>query len=127
MSVQVLKVDWPFNAEPPKMYCPVCGTRLDEEEGKYCEHVDFIFLPEVDDFHHVSAEFQPIVDGIRKVIEDAEEDSDDELASIHDKLLEMDDLGTNVLIEMTTSGMACGPTSFTVLYGFGLYKESSND
>ncbi len=123
MSVQVVKIDWPFNAEPPKLFCPVCGTHVDEEAGTYCEHVDYIFLPEVDDFHYVSTNFQPFVNEIQEVIEQAEEDSDDALASVHEKLLQIDDHGTNLIMEVTTSGMACGPTSFTVLYGFDLYKE----
>lgn len=123
MSVQVLKIDWPFGAEPPKLFCPACGTLVDDENEHYCEHVEFIFIPETDDFHYESDGFKEISEVFRNAIDNAEEDSDESLVTMHEKLLELDDQGASFIMDVTTSGMACGPVSFKVLYGFTLYKN----
>lgn len=91
--------------------CPVCGDIIISEDGETtdpCKHVKFIFLDSVGEFSVMRLPGEGIADKIKEAL--WEGDWDDVVKA---KLIPK---GVSVL-ELTESGLACGPVSFVTLIG----------
>ena len=99
-----------YSGMPADVYCPVCGQALytQKEDATSCEHVVFSYLPDIGEFDYVASYLEAQVDSI---MEQAEDDKDREPVDI---LLEQLDSTSILCFSITTSGVACGPTSSTV-------------
>jgi hypothetical protein len=95
------------------LHCPKCGAQQDPESSTYCQHVTFVYLPRYD-FEYVAPDFQNTV----ALILNKAAESDD--SDVEDLLLDLPSTGTNFVVEVLSSGISCGPSSFRVLYGFEL-------
>ena len=115
--MQMLEIDWGLGADAPKIFCPVCGELEDPENTDYCTHVTFVYLPGYDEFDYVADSFTTVVDELRST-HDAQSDEDD--ATVLALLEKLPSTGTNFILQLSSGGMACGPTGFTAIYGFNL-------
>ena len=84
---------------------------------KPCKHLEFMFVGACADFEHRSKRFE------KAWGKAAEADEDFEHCFDRDALGAMGYDETLVVFEVTTSGMACGPVSDTVSYGFQMEVE----
>lgn len=92
--------------ESPKFHCPLCGAEVFTEGGeptdKPCEHLLFSFVES--DFFNVAAKLEDVI-----------EDEDSYLfpsdVEFQDKCPDH-----SVLFAFESHGIACGPTSFTVVH-----------
>ncbi len=115
MKNQVLKLSNSFDEDSPLIHCVFCGSEENPEFSDYCEHVTFIYLVEEMVFEHIAPSFEPIVQKLQRELDETDQESDD---TMEQKLLSLPGSSSSFVIEVGASGMACGPTSFTVLYGF---------
>jgi hypothetical protein len=113
---QYVHLDQPFGCDPPLAHCPICGNPsmvVDKIEGGKvtpCDHLAFIFVGEVDAFEYESKDFKKRTAGINK-----------ETLSVSNFKSALKKAGytNNMLaLEITGSGMACGPVSSSVIFGF---------
>ena len=104
-------IDLEFQGDPPNIYCPVCGTVI-HAEGKEpsCEHVVFSYLCDIGEFIYLAPRIE---DMASKLIEKAEDDDLDYEAQI-EAILEKLSSKSILCFSITTTGMACGPTSSAV-------------
>ena len=107
MTIPVINLD--YSGMPADIYCPVCGTPIYAEgRSPSCGHVVFTYITEIGDFDHVSPHMEAQVATIRERAED-----DEHLDPVSTLLGQMD--STSILcFSVTTTGVACGPTSSTV-------------
>jgi transcriptional regulator with XRE-family HTH domain len=117
---QLLELETPFGAPAVDPYCPHCGVqaRLDETGilQAICPHLLFVWIDLVDEFIYETPQFTEL----NKVwSESVDEDAEHDLhhmsvegfaARGYDRQL--------VLLSVTSSGMACGPVSSTLFFGF---------
>jgi hypothetical protein len=116
--MQNIEIDWPFNAEPPEIFCPICSAPIlknGEELNDFCDHVEFVYLDEIGDFLFASKSIAQAVEDAR---EKAENDNDDDFEVI--EFLDARSNPAGFSLALTTSGMACGPVSSTIRVGFDL-------
>ena len=108
---QFAKVEQPFGAEPPVVYCPICGkTTLDYDKPSVCEHLAFIYVGDGQAFIYTSDDFQN-----RTRADDLEEFPYSEIESL---ICDADYNNELLVIEITSGGMACGPVWYTDAFGF---------
>jgi hypothetical protein len=96
-------------------FCPICGkptAKSSDEDPDYtpCEHLAFLYLGLISDFEYRSDDFKKRTealdrkdlnfDNFQKYLEDAGYDN---------RLL---------ALEISQSGIACGPIGFSEIYGF---------
>jgi len=97
-----------------ELKCPVCGeVIITAEEGTsqaLCKHVMFVYLDNVSEFEFVKKGFQKTADKITKAFDEGDCLGWDEIEA---KLLPK---GVSVL-ELTETGLCCGPCSFTMSIG----------
>lgn len=134
----LVTIDWPFDAPPPIIRCPITGRAIapgqdadedyDDDEFTDADPYEdtptllFLYVEDAGEFEYLRAEVQEAIDAKRKQLteEDPENDnlSDFEILSEH-----LDELGDCPLVfNLVTSGMACGPVSFGVYIGLDLYR-----
>lgn len=132
-------IDWPLGATAPNLYCPVTGKpiafgqdaatgedRLGEEpDYTEIESLLFIYLPELSDFVYIKDELREKLEAFKETLlaEDSEVDVDDEIEILQKNLRRFAECPQ--LIQMITSGMACGPVSYSVYFGFDLFAPYS--
>lgn len=132
-------IDWPFGAMAPNLYCPVTAkpivfgqdaatgeNRLGEEpDYTEVETLLFIYLPEISDFVYIKDELREKLEIFKNTLlaEDPGADIDDEMEILQKNLKQFAECPH--LIQMVTSGMACGPVSYSVYFGFDLFAPFS--
>ena len=90
------RLDWPFNADPPELYCP--------------RTLEFVYLRD---------DLRERLEATRARLVAAGADPDDQVDI--EVLLEHTPLGEVPMVyELRTSGMACGPVSHRLWVGFDL-------
>ena len=120
---QWVEFDLPMSDDIFVPACPFCGKKsfkLDKDgvgSVKPCKHLEFMFVGACADFEHRSKRFE------KAWGKAAEADEDFEHCFDRDALGAMGYDETLVVFEVTTSGMACGPVSDTVSYGFQMEVE----
>jgi len=124
---------WRVSLEIPyysfNFYCPLCGTKIiPGEQGESwtispCPHLLFIYDPDMRAFEYLREDLKVKLEkkGVRvgvelEGVEELEEDRD--LLDILKPLLPRN----TVVFELTGSGLACGPTAYTVVVGIE-FKE----
>ena len=117
-----IKVEWPFNAAPPPLFCPACGKRIigsTEVLAEVCPHLDFVHFE--GELEYASESVKALVEALEAKAADADED-----VEVLDELLKVES-ATRFVVSITTSGMACGPISTTVDVGFDMAAELEDD
>ena len=120
----IIRLDWPFNADPPALHCPRTGELVvsdggDEVDQPASPYVTFIYPEVVGEFVYLRSNQKARMDATRAEIAAAGGDPDD-LSDI-ELLLEQVPLGEVPMVyELRTSGMACGPVSHRLWVGFDL-------
>ena len=106
-----------ITAGPEELYCPICGKGLVKAgEGRTyvtpCKHLAFYYLWGYEAFEYQSDDFKNRVKNIEF------EYDEDEYVKFKEYLIKAG-YGNNLLVlELTYGGIACGPTSFTIVVGF---------
>ena len=93
------------------LFCLKCGGLQEPESSSYCGHVTFVYLPQYD-FEYVSPLFKSTAEKMIK------KDETEEDQSIENLLINLPSNGSNLIVEISSLGMGCGPGSFRVLFGF---------
>ena len=108
---------------PADVYCPVCGQALytQKEDATSCEQVVFSYLADIGEFDYVASHLEAQVNSI---MEKAEDDED---ADPVDILLEQLESTSILFFSITTSGVACGPTSSTVYVAVDFCPPGAED
>ena len=108
------------------IYCPVCQHKasIEDENGghefKPCEHLAFVYLPELGEFEYQIDSWQAATDSIELDYFDF-----DNYEDYFTGLIKKSGFNQVLhIIENESSGIACGPTSFTEIYGY-LVSESN--
>ena len=114
MQIPLLEISTTENEDSHFIHCLFCGHQQDPENSSYCQHVAFIYLRSIDEFEHISDEYVEQINKMREALDGAESILD----TVEDQLLKIPASGRNYIVELSSSGLACGPSSFTVLYGF---------
>lgn len=114
MQIPLLEISTTENEDSHLIHCLFCGHQQDPENGSYCQHVAFIYLRSIDEFEHISDEYVEQINKMREALDGAESILD----TVEDQLLKIPASGRNYIVELSSSGFACGPSSFTALYGF---------
>ena len=120
----IIRLDWPFNADPPELYCPRTGELVvsngeDEVKQPASPHVTFVYPEVVGEFVYLRDDLRERLEATRARLVAAGADPDD-LVDI-EVLLEHTPLGEVPMVyELRTSGMACGPVSSRLWVGFDL-------
>ena len=117
MKIQTLTIDWAFDDDLPEIHCPICGETADSENRRFCSHVDFVYLFQYQEFDYIADSFK---EKAVKLQQKVDEKSEARKNKLNELLQNLPSTGTNFIIELKTSGMNCGPESFTVYYGFEL-------
>ena len=121
--MQVVDIDFPFGAHAPDFHCPSCGEVIlsteDLLEQPVCPHVKFVYFYASGEFEYADAEIKKALDGF----DDDEDGDEDSFTHLAKKIKSK----TAVVFSITTSGMACGPTSDTVVVGLDFYAEPGTD
>lgn len=112
-------VDLEWYGDPPVFYCPVCGTAAVTEDGpndEWCSHIKFLY---------VEGEFSFNDKGYENLLtdEDFEESEDDDI-DIVERLMQKVNSDSALALNLTTTGMACGPVSMTVTFGVEFNPKS---
>ena len=122
MKNKCTEIDYPFGAESKPLYCPACGTMVlavDEPVSQpACEHVDFVYVDTAGEFEYIKPELEKIVTELNEN-EDPDYE-DDPWGTLYEKVQG----NTKFVMEIITSGMACGPVSLTVAVGFDMHPQS---
>jgi len=117
MSISMVELN--FEDSPPEIYCPVCGIAIyaddksDESskcEHPNCKHLVFSYVDICDGFQYVAPYLQKQVESVFE----NEETEDDPVKA----LLNQMESNSILCYSITTSGMACGPVSSTVIVAF---------
>jgi hypothetical protein len=132
-------IRWPMGATVPDLYCPVTGKvvaygqdyksgeeRMGEEpDYKEIEGLLFIYLPEVGEFAYLKDGLEEKLNDIRTELSKGEATADEDEDIEDDFFLIQDNIGqlaeSPLMYCMETSGMACGPVSSEVYFGFDLF------
>lgn len=134
----LVTIDWPFNATPPVIRCPITGAIVgggydpttggngDEYTEPNHENIPtliFSYLPEVGEFDFIRPELMEAIESKRAELVAADPENEDlydfDILTDH-----VENLGECPLIfEVVTSGMACGPVSSSVYIGLDLYRS----
>ena len=124
--VSIVEINWPSGAAAPTLHCPRTGNivlKADEATDQPASpYVTFVYVDEVGEFDFIRDDLRERLDAAREQLDLSD---DDDYVSDLDVLLRHTFLGgVPMVYEITTSGMACGPVSFTVYIGFDLWSES---
>lgn len=128
LLIQTLEIDFP--TEFHGLHCPICGTEVALSDTP-CQHVEFVYFPESQDFTFVSPAFQPTVDTIHAKVEaaneklDNDEDFDTDELDISHHLMALPNHGSNFIVKVIEHGLACGPTTHVSYYGFDAVPTKS--
>lgn len=99
--MQVIRIEAELDAP---LHCPVCGQNvIDQEDDPTCPHILFTHF---DGFGYV----KPSIEKLKDEAEAEEEDSDEYLPEI---LIQKINIPTAACFVVSSSGMACGPVTYT--------------
>ena len=107
-------VDLEWYGDPPVFYCPVCGKNIVTEEGMaddWCSHVKFLYVYEAGEFTFNDKSYEDILSD-----KDYEECEEEEIEPV-EMLMKKVESTSALALNLTTTGMACGPVSMTVTFG----------
>ena len=112
---QYAEVEQSFGQDPPVVHCPVCGqatVKMVDGTGEYnaCPHLAFIYHCSTGGFGYRSPDFKTRTEKLEMDEPDPE--------SFKNFLQNAGYDNGMMAIEITYGGMACGPMSFTDVYGF---------
>jgi len=99
-----------WDGELAEFYCPVCGVHIITPTGvskDFCNHVKFLYVPESGEFENIDQEFKALL------TEEMYETESDIVGALMEKVKS----NSAVAFNLTTCGVGCGPTSFTVSVG----------
>ncbi len=114
MNIPLLEISTTNSEDSHFIHCLFCGHKQNPENGSYCQHVAFIYLRRIDEFEYISEEYAEQIEKMKE----AQDSPESIFESAEDKLLKIQASGRNYIVELCSSELACGPSSFTVLYGF---------
>ncbi len=123
-----VEIAWPFDADPPELYCPRSGKIFLDAEGEVEQpgspYVTFLYLDLVGDFIYLREDLaERLKDARAALLEEGVEE--DDLPSDLEMLEEKVNLGVApVVFKIATSGRACGPVSSRIIVGFDLWGEA---
>lgn len=129
MPIPKATLNFPFNADLPFVYCPVCGSLVqrpdDETELPPCQHLELAYLDIIDEFLYLDPNLELLLEKWEKEADANGDDFDphDALEALGKNL----DGGTRLLISIETSGMGCGPSGSTVVYGFNFMPQTDQN
>ncbi len=112
---QWVSLELPMGADP-NVHCPICGGQvLGPDESGVCEinvcpHLVFVHVGMANKFEYQSEEFMQRM----STVDEYDELNDDLREFV--RALEYDE--RLLALEITTSGMACGPVSSTDVFAF---------
>jgi len=131
-------IDWPFNAKPPVIRCPITGmvvvagndpsSGANTDEYSELDHekvptLMFSYIPEVEQFDFIRPELMEAIESKRAELVAADPENED----LYDFDILTDHLGNlgecPVVFELVTTGMACGPVSSSVFVGLDLARQ----
>ena len=115
--MNTLELEWDTDEETRHIFCPMCGTLEDSENTAYCEHLNFIYLPHYNEFEYVADFFNTTVEELKATFDSKIKNNEDSMLNLLERI---PPTGTNFMVSLSGSGMACGPTTFTAIYGFDL-------
>jgi hypothetical protein len=124
-AATVVDIDWPDGAPAPTLHCPRTGKivlKADEATDQPASpYVTFVYVDEVGEFDYIRADLRECLDDARDTLDNG---GDNEHMSDVEILLNHTSLGrVPIVYRITTSGIACGPVSFTVYIGFDLWND----
>lgn len=114
----------PDGMESLNVFCPACGVQaLTSEPEAYidqpsCQHVKFLYVGLAGKFEYIVPNVQNQLSVLRR-----ESQSDDFLSDYELLQQLLKDDRRILVIEISTSGMTCGPMSSTVSIGFDIFSE----
>ena len=119
MAIPVIELE--YEGPPANIYCPVCGAALytQEEDATSCEHVVFSYIPDIGEFDYVASYLKTQVDDIMETEDEDVEPVATLLAQLESKSI--------LCFSITTSGVACGPTSSTVYVAVDWYPPRNEE
>jgi hypothetical protein len=112
-EIQRVQVDIGMGGEPPKHFCPVCGTEfLSGGELNACPHLKYFYADVADGFVYLAPEL-----GEAEYPKHEDDDEWDGTRIMRQKLQEQSK-NPRVIIEFMVQhgGMACGPIFCTDIY-----------
>ena len=133
----LVTIDWPFNATPPIIRCPITGMvvgagydpasganadEFTEPDHEKVPTMMFSYIPEVGEFDFIRPELLEVIEAKRAELVTADSENE-ELAEFEILTDHVDDLGKCPMIfEVATSGTACGPVSSSVYIGLDWFR-----
>ena len=118
MSIQKVSLELPFGASFDRVCCTVCGRAIhSEKDSPGCPHIAFSYIDVVGDFDYVAPHVEKLLNEIRE----QDDDSDEHPV---DLLLGKIESPSMYCLSITSGGMACGPTSSTVIVGIDFCPPS---
>ena len=118
-SPQYAMIEQPLGTDPQQVYCPICGNAAVDKDGEAgkCPHLAFVYPGLAAEFIYESAKFQQNTASL---------DKSEVTFETFREFLKSAGYGKRLLaIEVTYSGLACGPVRYTDIYGFD-YDTLSN-
>ena len=135
-------IDWPFNAKPPVIRCPitgmVVGAGYDPSSGANADEYSepdhekvptlmFSYIPEVGEFDFIRPELMEAIESKHAELVKADPENED----LDDFDILTDHLGNlgecPLVFEVVTTGMACGPVTSSVYIGLDLARANTHD
>ncbi len=113
---QFAEIDLPFGDDAPIVHCPVCGQATMETaesgEGRVtaCPHLVFMFVDLAGEFEYVSNDFEQRLEKAGIAM--------DSIEDFKQTLIEAGYGSELLVLDVTSSGMACGPFAMTVTHAF---------
>ena len=124
--VQIVDVELPFGLVYFPLHCPICGQLSQSEtagEVTPCPHLAFIHVDEVGEYEYQSPAFASRMAPLASNVDD-EDEAGEPLAMT----LARAGYGNELLaLRITSSGIACGPASCSVTYGFDYGTLEANE
>lgn len=115
-------------------YCPVTGRKISGDEGEAegeKPSLRFLYLSDIDEFNSIQPDLETLADQVRADLAEKEEEFEDLFFDFFEAFkdaLQKDKANENLVIySITTSGMACGPTSGTIHIGIDMDFEITEE
>ena len=128
LNLQYAKIEQPFDAPRPIVHCPICGIATAEKsedgyEVNSCKHLTFIFAGETvagetNEFIYMSEDFKNKSEG---------NNNTGAINNLNEFLAKAGYGNELLALDITYSGMACGPVSFNDVYGFDFNSTKEDD
>ena len=109
MPLNHIELDW--YGDPVSFCCPVCGHAIygQDSDETICSHVLFSYLDCAEGLENIRKDVRKNHAELIKKLEDGESEE----GEVEDLIAALD-YSSGVCFTITTSGMACGPCSYTL-------------